>query len=157
MKIQHIIESSQARLYTLPKDTNDLYTQLIYKRNDNSDAVKVYERTLHKLMTYSEDLSEYDPSIGTTFFNDIKGKLLFVKNVLENLNTCKTTSHFVEGRFWLPESVFDEMQGTLNDLSKREEFQGFRVMRETVDINIYDPPTKFKTSIFLSAKGSLIY
>jgi V-type H+-transporting ATPase subunit a len=141
-KLNILINECSARVYPLPRDSNDLIGKLIQTQRENSEAERILISSRKKLNEYSLEWSRMEENTGTTKFNRVKGKLLFVGSVLEAMTTFRNTEHFLVGKFWLPESGTTYIEEALNLLSDRKEFGGFRVMQEKLKKN-EKPPTKF--------------
>ena len=140
-----LINQCSARLYPLPQDSNDLISKLINAHKENDDSQRVLKSSLKNLSDFSKDLSFIENNTGTTKFNRIKGKLIFVSTVLETLTKFKSSEHFMEGKFWLPESGNSYVEDAIYVLSQRKEFGGFRVEPENISKNS-KPPTRFKSN-----------
>ena len=143
-----MINQCSARVFPLPQDANDLISKLIKANKENDDSQRVLKSSLKKLSEFSRDLSFIENNTGTTKFNRIKGKLIFVSTVLENLTKFRNTGHFMEGKFWSPESGDSYVADAFYILSQKKELGGFRLVPEKIKKS-ENPPTRFKPNELL--------
>lgn len=155
-KIKQFILSNLGRIYDLPIKKNNLNYKIIEKRLENFDSLKILKTTIQKLEEFAQELCTQEINTKTTVFNRLKGNLLFVQTVLQNLNYFREDSNFLEGRFWLPKSEFYYMNNALKILGNTKEFQGFRIIQEKFDLDVISPPTKYKDSTFLVQFQSIV-
>jgi V-type H+-transporting ATPase subunit a len=147
-KLRILINQCEARLYPLPRNSNDLLSKLIKVQKENDDAHRILSSSVKNLEDFSKELSSMENNTGTSRFNRIKGKLIFISNVLETLTKFKNSQNFMEGKFWLPESGQSYVEDALYILSQRKDLGGFRVVPETLKKSS-KPPTKFKKNELL--------
>lgn len=135
-------------MYYLPQDPNDFLAKLIEVQNDNSESERVLNSSIKNLEDFARDLSFLENNTATTKFNRIKGKLIFVSDVLETMTKFKNSEHFMIAKFWLPESGTTYIEDALFVLNQRKELGGFRVMPDIIQ-NEDQPPTRFKENELL--------
>ena len=148
-KIEQLIYSNGGRKYDLATNKNKLMLELIKVRAENFDSIKILSKTHGKLAEFSGELSKQEINTNTTLYNRLKGRLLFVKIVLQNLNYLTVNLNFLEGRFWLPKSEFRYMNDALKIFNGKKEFEGFQIIQEKFSLDVMSPPTKYKQSTFL--------
>lgn len=147
-KLDILINETQARVYPLPKNANDMRLKQVKVQQENEEYLRVLNSSVKNLSDFSKDLSVVENNTGTTTYNRIKGKLIFVMTVLETLIKFKNSGQLMEGRFWLPESGASYVEDALYLLSNRKEFEGFRVVPEIIKKSS-KPPTRFKENELL--------
>lgn len=141
-KLNILVSECGARQYPLPRDSNDLIGRLIKAQQENSEAERVLLSSKKKLAEYSREWSTVEEMTGTTKFNRIKGKLLFVAEVLDMMTRFRNSEHFLIGKFWLPESGTSYIEEALFLLNQRKDLAGFKVVPEPQSKHA-KPPTRF--------------
>lgn len=121
---------------------------MIKVQKENDDCHRILSSSIKNLEDFTKELSYEENNTGTTRFNRIKGKLIFISDVLETLTKFKNSHNFMEGKFWLPESGQSYVEDALYILSQRKDLGGFRVVPENIT-NKCKPPTKFKENELL--------
>jgi V-type H+-transporting ATPase subunit a len=143
-----LINQCEARVYPLPRDANDLMSKLIKVQKENDDSQRILSSSIKNLDEFARELSFVENNTNTSRFNRIKGKLIFIANVLETLTKFRNSHNFMEGKFWLPESGHSYVEDALYILSQRKDLGGFRVVPENITKSS-KPPTKFKENELL--------
>lgn len=133
----------------IDSDSDQMTLELIRLREENRDSLRILKSSISRMKEYAEKLSQLDRDTGTTYFNQMRGKLLYVKHILSTLNYFQTQGDLLKGSFWLPKSHMSYISGALDLLREKQEFEGFKIIEEDIRLSSPKPPTKFYNSDFL--------
>lgn len=129
-------------------DIDRLKLEVMQLRESNNDSVKVLESSIQQMKNYCWSMYQTDPHTKTTFYNNIKGELMYVRDIIKYLNYCREMGNIIEGRFWVAESDTKSFSESVSVLLQSNKFEGISVNEEKFNKEVIKPPTKFRDLIF---------
>jgi V-type H+-transporting ATPase subunit a len=149
-KLKSIMAGFDLTNIEIDGDSDQMMLELIRLREENRDSLRVLKSSISRMKEYAQKLSQLDRDSGTTYFNQMRGKLLYVKHILSTLNCFQNQGGLLHGRFWLPQSDLSYISEALGLLKEKQEFEGFNIIEEEeFTYESCKPPTKFYDSDLL--------